>query len=93
MAGRCWQWRSTCHSKKANQVAAIPGVLVHQDGDDEKTFVFPVTLFPEIAAIVEPKRTEALIGAIVLEALDLLVDCSREQLIPRDPSGPLYEIE
>ena len=44
-------------------------------------------------AIVEPKRTEALIGAIVLEELDLLVDCSRERLIPRDPSGPLYEIE
>ena len=44
-------------------------------------------------AIVEPKRTEALIGAIVLEELDLLVDCSQERLIPRDPSGPLYEIE
>ncbi len=44
-------------------------------------------------AIVEPKRTEALIGAIVLEELDLLVDCSRERLVPRDPSGPLYEIE
>ena len=44
-------------------------------------------------AIVEPKRTESLIGAIVLEELDLLVDCSRERLIPRDPSGPLYEIE
>ncbi len=44
-------------------------------------------------AIVEPKRAEALIGAIVLEELDLLVDCSRERLIPRDPSGPLYEIE
>jgi predicted aspartyl protease len=45
------------------------------------------------SAIVEPKRTEALIGAIVLEDLDLLVDCSRRRLIPRDPSGPLYEIE
>jgi hypothetical protein len=49
-----------CHSKKANQVAAIPGVLVHQDGDDEKTFVFPVTVFPEVAAIVEPKRVKRL---------------------------------
>ena len=49
-----------CHSKKANQVAAIPGVLVHQDGDDEKTFVFPVTLFGPVAAIVEPKRTKQL---------------------------------
>jgi hypothetical protein len=44
-------------------------------------------------AVVEPKRTDALVGAIVLEALDLLVDCQRQRLIPRDPSGPLYEIE
>jgi predicted aspartyl protease len=45
------------------------------------------------SAIVEPKRKTALIGAIVLEDLDLLVDCSRERLVPRDPSGPVYEIE
>ena len=44
-------------------------------------------------AIVEPKRDSALIGAIVLEALDLLVDCKHQRLIPRDPSGPIYEIE
>ena len=34
-----------------------------------------------------------LIGAMVLEGLDLLVDCQRQRLIPRDPSGPIYEIE
>jgi predicted aspartyl protease len=45
------------------------------------------------SAVVEPKRDTALIGAIVLEALDLLVDCKRQRLIPRDPSGPIYEIE
>ncbi len=44
-------------------------------------------------ALVEPKRDTALIGAIVLEALDLLVDSRRSRLIPRDPSGPIYEIE
>jgi predicted aspartyl protease len=44
-------------------------------------------------AIIEPKRTTALIGAIVLEDLDLLVDCQRQRLVPRDPSGPTYEIE
>jgi predicted aspartyl protease len=44
-------------------------------------------------AVVEPKRESALIGAIVLEALDLLVDCKEQRLIPRDPSGPIYEIE
>jgi predicted aspartyl protease len=45
------------------------------------------------SAIIEPKRTTALIGAIVLEDLDLLVDCRRQRLVPRDPSGPIYEIE
>jgi predicted aspartyl protease len=44
-------------------------------------------------AIVEPKRDSALIGAFVLEALDLLVDCKEQCLVPRDPSGPVYEIE
>ncbi|MGH7194674.1 MAG: retroviral-like aspartic protease family protein [Candidatus Saccharimonadales bacterium] len=44
-------------------------------------------------AIVEPKRATALVGAIVLEDLDLLVDCQRERVIPRDPSGATYEIE
>jgi predicted aspartyl protease len=44
-------------------------------------------------AIVEPRRKTALIGAIVLEDLDLLVDCQQQRLIPRDPSGPIFEIE
>jgi predicted aspartyl protease len=43
--------------------------------------------------IIEPKRTSALIGAIVLEDLDLLVDCQHQRLVPRDPHGPVYEIE
>jgi predicted aspartyl protease len=44
-------------------------------------------------AISEPKRETALIGAIVLEDLDLLVDCVGQRVIPRDPSGAVYEIE
>jgi hypothetical protein len=44
-------------------------------------------------AVVEPKRTSALVGAIVLEHLDLLVDCPRQRVVPRDPHGPIYEIE
>ncbi len=44
-------------------------------------------------AIVEPKRTTALIGAIVLEDLDLLVDCIAQRVIPRDPSGETFDIE
>ena len=34
------------------------------------------------SAVVEPNRSDALIGAIVLEDLDLLVDCKAQQTIP-----------
>jgi predicted aspartyl protease len=44
-------------------------------------------------AIIEPKREAALVGAIVLEDLDLLVDCAQQRLVPRDPHGAVYEIE
>src|SRR5947209_3639749 len=44
-------------------------------------------------AIVEPKREDVLIGAIVLEALDLLVDCRTQTLQPRDPKQFTAEIE
>jgi predicted aspartyl protease len=36
-------------------------------------------------AVVEPNRPEGLIGAIVLEDLDLLVDCRTQTLQPRHP--------
>jgi hypothetical protein len=44
-------------------------------------------------AIVEPDRTDALIGAIVLEALDMIVDCRTQTLHPRDPNHIIAEIE
>ena len=44
-------------------------------------------------AIVEPNRDDVLIGAIVLEDLNLLVDCRTQQLRPRDPEGIVTEIE
>ncbi|HVC98190.1 MAG TPA: aspartyl protease family protein [Pirellulales bacterium] len=44
-------------------------------------------------ASVEPKRRTALIGAIVLEDLDLLVDCVHQRLVPRDPRYIVTEIE
>ena len=45
------------------------------------------------SAIVEPDRDTALIGAIVLEALDLIPDCRNQVLNPRDPHQILSEIE
>jgi predicted aspartyl protease len=44
-------------------------------------------------AIVEPGRDSALIGAIVLEDLDFLVDCANQRLQPRDPKQIISEVE
>jgi len=44
-------------------------------------------------AIIEPNRKTALIGAIVLEDLDLLVDCPHNRVVPRDPRFIISEIE
>ncbi|REJ93465.1 MAG: hypothetical protein DWQ34_08840 [Planctomycetota bacterium] len=44
-------------------------------------------------AIVEPKRETALLGAVVLEELDLVVDCTAGALHPRDPDWIISEIE
>jgi predicted aspartyl protease len=45
------------------------------------------------SAVIEPTRDTALIGAIVLEELDLVVDCVTQTLQPRDPNVILTEIE
>ena len=45
------------------------------------------------SATVEPKRETMLIGAIVLEDLDFLVDCTKQRLYPRDPRFMISEIE
>ena len=44
-------------------------------------------------AAVEPKRDSALIGAIVLEDLDFLVDPMLQRLYPRDPKMIVSELE
>ena len=44
-------------------------------------------------ASVEPNRDSALIGAIVLEELDFLVDCTAQRLRPRNPDYIISEIE
>jgi len=44
-------------------------------------------------ATLEPKRSSALIGAIVLEDLDFLVDCKKCRLVPRDPNFVISEEE
>lgn len=44
----------------AKQLAALGGVRCVQDGDHEKTFVFPVALFDAVAAIVKPRKRRKL---------------------------------
>jgi hypothetical protein len=44
----------------AKRLAAIAGVRLHQDGDREKTFVFPVGLFEQVAEVVLPRRRRRL---------------------------------
>jgi predicted aspartyl protease len=44
-------------------------------------------------ATLEPKRDTALIGALVLEELDFLIDAKKSKLYPRDPESVLAEIE
>jgi hypothetical protein len=58
------------HNRIAKQVGTIPGVVLHQDGDDEKTFIFPLSLFDQVAAIVEPKRVRRLTDEQKAKLLD-----------------------
>ena len=44
-------------------------------------------------AVVEPDRNAPLIGVIVLEDLDLLVDPRNQTLHPRDPAIQTFELE
>ena len=44
-------------------------------------------------AIVEPDRESVLIGAIVLEDLDFVVDCVGQRMMPRDPKQIVSEVE
>jgi predicted aspartyl protease len=45
------------------------------------------------SAVVEPRRQSALVGAIVRETLDFVVDCTGQRLVPRDPRFIVNEIE
>ena len=45
------------------------------------------------SAIVEPGRESILVGAIVLEELDFVVDCTAQRLVPRDPKQIVSEAE
>ena len=47
------------HPFVAKQLVAL-GLCLIQDGDHEKTFVFPIELFEKVAAIVKPRKRRVL---------------------------------
>ena len=47
------------HPFVAKQLVAL-GLRLIQDGDHEKTFVFPIELFEKVAAIVKPRKRRVL---------------------------------
>jgi hypothetical protein len=48
------------HKNVVAQVKKVPGIVLHQDGDTEKTFLFPVDQFGAVAALVHPYRKRRL---------------------------------
>jgi hypothetical protein len=44
----------------ARKVAALEGLILHQDGNWEKTFLFESTRFEQVAALVKPRRRKQL---------------------------------
>src|SRR5262249_28340835 len=44
------------HPNMSNALNALEGVSLYQDGEKEKTFLFPLELFDKVAEIVHPRR-------------------------------------
>jgi predicted aspartyl protease len=77
-----WKAKVTYADGHTQQRPVVKNVWLSLEGRDS---VF--------SAVVEPNRKTALVGAIVMEALDLVVDCVTQKLHPRDPNMMLTEIE
>lgn len=63
---------------------------------DERDVAGPVTIkigkrFMNTDCIVGPPASDALIGQVVLEELDLIPDCQKQTLTPR-PESPIYPL-
>jgi hypothetical protein len=53
----------------ARRLKALAGVTVHQDGDDGVTVLFPIEMFPAVAALMHPKRRRKPLTEAQLEVL------------------------
>jgi hypothetical protein len=63
------------------------GLTMHQSGDREKTFLFPLERFPEVAATVRPRRRRVLTEK---QHCRLIALGQRHRYVstPKIPSGP-----
>ena len=71
-------------------------VTYADERQDERPLAGPVTVRIGNRAmvgdcIVGPARSEALIGQVVLERLDLIADCANHTLAPRHPEYPVLK--
>lgn len=75
----------------------IAVVTYADDRKEERPVAGPVTIelcgrYMHTSCIVGPPLSEALIGQIVLQELDLIADCARHDLRPRVPDYPLLSL-
>lgn len=74
-------------------------VVTHADERrEERPLAGPVTVrignrSMNTDCVVGPPRSEPLLGQIVLEALDLIADCTNRTLTPRFPDYPLLKLK
>jgi hypothetical protein len=75
----------------AKQVAAIPGIVCHQDGDHEKTFLFHVDLFDQVAEMVKPRKRRRLSDGQMAKCIDRLAK-HRPRPLPQSDGKPLERV-
>lgn len=78
----------------ALKIARTVVVTYANEEKEERPIAGPVTIkigkrFMSTECIVGPPLSEALIGQVILEELDLIADCQRKTLSPR-PESPIY---
>ena len=65
---------------------------------EERPVAGPLTIrigdrFMTMDCVVGPPLSEALVGQVVLESLDLIADCTNRTLIPRMPDYPVLNVK
>ncbi len=73
-------------------------VIYADDRKEERPVAGPVTVrigdrSTRTDCVVGPPLSEVLIGQIILEALDLIADCTNRTLTPRTPDYPLLKLK